>query len=77
MIAAPSTATSPGRSVFGRKKEKEAGKLPKEFLPGFWNSLGNEGGDAGSRQTEMPECVVKLISVHRDASCQHVLILFA
>jgi hypothetical protein len=31
----------------------------------------------GSRQTEMPECVVKLISAHRDASCQHVLVLFA
>lgn len=52
MIAAPSTATSPGRSVFGRKKEKEAGKLPKEFLPGFWDSLGNEGGDAVWRTCE-------------------------
>lgn len=46
LIASPTAVSPGGRGVFGRKKERESAKLPKDFLPGFWDVLGNEGGDA-------------------------------
>ena len=52
MIAAPSAVSTTGRGVFGKKKDKESAKLPKEFLPGFWETLGDEGGDAVWRTCE-------------------------
>jgi len=63
----PGGSRSLGRSttsMFGRKKSGSTGvvgagesggaggKLPKEFLPGFWDVLGNEGGDAIWRSCE-------------------------